>query len=126
MKKQLASMLGILAVCAAMAQTDRPITFSSPGERTAVLLPKTGRLMGLKLEASPSTASDVLVVRFVNVPGQEILAKLSATLDADWQTRGSTTYLARSAFQERKKHETELRRRAEACKLGQLQLEEKL
>src|SRR5580692_1524044 len=75
------------------AQSPGGVNFSSNGARAAVLLPQLGKAIGRSLDASPSTADDLIVVRLAGVTRQEALDKIAAALDAAWVQDGDALRL---------------------------------
>ena len=87
----------LLALAIAQPQT---ITFSHPCAHSSVVLDALGKQLGVTMKPSGSVNQDYFLVHLTDVPKQEALDKIAATLNADWVVKGGVNYLERGARQE--------------------------
>ena len=110
----------------ANAQGLAGVSFSSPGARASVLLPQLGKAIGRSLQASPSTADDVLVIRLAGVTRQDALDRVAAALDAGWVQEGDTLRLVRSSSNESAERQAALQSRTQAWRRAQQSFQKRL
>src|SRR5476649_2579871 len=73
------------------------ITFAAPAARTEMLFPGLSKVLGIRLEASPQTANEVLLIQVKDVTEKDLLAKIAKVADAEWKQDNGILRLVRPA-----------------------------
>ncbi|MEX2243714.1 MAG: hypothetical protein WD716_07700 [Fimbriimonadaceae bacterium] len=87
----------LLALAIAQPQT---ISFSHPCAHSSVVLEALGKELGVTMKPSGSVSQDYFLVHLTDVPKQEALDKIAATLNATWNEKDGVTYLGRTHAQD--------------------------
>ena len=63
------------------------VSFSAPAETASQLLPELGKALGLRLEAGPRVAREVLLVSVKDVPTADLFRRLAQATGGEWEQR---------------------------------------
>jgi len=89
-------------------QEPKLVTYRSAGASAAAVAAELGRLTGVPLTTSPHTASEVIVVRMVDVPLPQALNQISAAVNGTWKAEGEGFRLVRTSEQSGDERTSEL------------------
>jgi|GEM_PF-1770300 len=103
-------LLAALVIATVNARVAGPVTYRSPGSAVSAVVAELSRTTGVRLEASPETAREVLAIRMAAVPFQEALAQIANAVDGTWKPEGEGYRLVRTPEQAEAEREAELRR----------------
>ena len=90
----------MIAALLLLIQQPQTITFSHPCAHSSVVLDALGEQLGVTMKPSGSVNQDYFLVHLTDVPKQEALDKIAATLNATWNEKDGVTYLGRTHAQE--------------------------
>lgn len=102
--KRLSSTAWAFAICAiSMAathrQADPKVTLTLPATSVEKALRALSKAAQVPLAASPQTASDIITLRFQDVPLSQAMAKLAEAIDGTWKQEKDVTRLIRTSDQ---------------------------
>ena len=100
-------MLTTLVFCVLALQPET-VTFTHRCARAETVVAALCEELGWEMKVSGSVKDDYFLVRFVDTPVELALERIAETLNATWSKTGETTYLTRTAGQERAEQEEEL------------------
>lgn len=93
-----------MLLAAAVALAPGLVAFSAPGEPALRLIPELGKAVGLRMEASPAMAREVLLVRVKDAPLADLLKRIAEATGGEWEHKDGVYRLGLSgplAAQER-------------------------
>lgn len=85
----------LLAITSAHAR-QAPITFTARAEPAWKVIRDLDKATGLKLQAGPNVANEILLVSVKNANEQDLMDNIASVLDAEWVGQGAQRTLART------------------------------
>ncbi len=89
------------------------VTFSAPAEPASRLIPELGKASGLKMEAAPAIAREVLLVHVKNMPMADLTRRIAQVTGGEWEENQGVYRLALAEGADARE------RRAEATEKGE-------
>src|SRR5690349_18513079 len=90
--------LGCLLTAASAQDLAKKITFACPAAPAKSLLRDLTAATGVPMDAAPTTANDVLVVKVKDVTVDQLMKRIAQAVDGEWRLVGDTYRLERSAL----------------------------
>ena len=74
-------------LAAAVALAGTTVTFSAPAAPASRLLPELGKAAGVRMEAEPRVAPEVLLVQVKDAPVGDLMARIAEVSGGEWTVK---------------------------------------
>jgi len=108
--------IAIAAATASSQDFGKPITFSAPASRAAVLLPELAKSVGFELKTTAQTEDEVLLIQVKDVSIRDLMDRIAKAANAEWRKEGKGYRLIRPTTLSRKAAAKEAAQRTQLFK----------